>query len=139
MLKKTIMNVYNAALSLGAFYLGGTMMSGKGIFAAFPPEWVGDLPFDSWMAMAIVGMIVFGLGNAVVAIRGFIRYDRQIFFSTLFMGALLFIATIGATLYVGEWYLPSVQLLIASVVQLALGLGAFMLHFLRPESAGVTD
>ncbi len=139
MLKKTIINVYNTALSLGAFYLGGSMISGKGIFATFPPEWAGDLPFDSWMAMAIVGMIVFGLGNAVVAIRGFMRYDRQIFFSTLFMGTLLFIATIGATLSVGEWYLPSVQLLIASVVQLALGLGAFMLHFLRPESAGVTE
>ncbi len=136
MLKKTIINVYNTALSLGAFYLGGTMISGKGIFVAFPPEWAGDLPFDSWMDMAIMGMIVFGLGNAVVAIRGFMRNDRQIYFSTLFMGALLFIATIGATLSVGEWYLASVQLLIASIGQLLLGLGAFIL---RTKWAGVME
>jgi len=46
------------------------------VFVEFPPEWVGVMPFTSWSALAIYGMIVFGIGNAVAAVYGFTRKAR---------------------------------------------------------------
>lgn len=117
---KYIACLYNLLLSLGAFYLGVSMILGRG-FETFPPEWVGKIPFQSWMDIALFGMIIFGIGNAIASIYGFIRKER-IFTLTILMGALLFFCTVISTNLLGEWYLPTGMLLIMSILQLSLGL-----------------
>ncbi|MET3683464.1 hypothetical protein ABID56_001559 [Alkalibacillus flavidus] len=118
---KTISNVYNLLLSLGAFYLGVTMLSGEGVFETFPPEWVGRMPFNSWESLAFSGMIIFGIGNAVIAFYGFIKKDHKLFILTFIWGLLLFLSAIMPIMLIGEWYLPALQIWLLSLMQLILG------------------
>lgn len=113
---------YNLLLALGAFYMGTSMLLGGGIFADFPPEWTGRMPFNSWESLALFGIVVFGVGNAAVAVMGFVRNKKHVFGLTAMMGALLFAASVMPAVFVGEWYLPTVQLLAMGILQLMLGL-----------------
>ena len=126
---KNILNSYNLLLSLGAFYLGLSMLSGRGVFDIFPPEWIGKLPFNSWASLALFGMIIFGVGNAFASIWGFIKKEKSIFIMTFTMGALLFFCTVISTKLVGEWYLPTGQFLILSIIQILLGLVGFVISY----------
>ncbi|MFD1030155.1 hypothetical protein [Metaplanococcus flavidus] len=121
MLFRNIVSSYTLLLSLGAFYYGSLMLSGDGIFADFPPEWVGVMPFNSWMSLALFGMIVFGLGNAGAAIYGFMKKDQKLFVLVIFLGALCFLCAALPIILLGEWYLPLIQLFLASALQMALG------------------
>ena len=130
MLLKNILNLYNLLLSLGAFYLGIQMILARGAFDSWPPEWIGKLPFNSWVSLALFGMIIFGIGNAYASIRGFIKKDKTIFLMTFTMGALFFFCTVISTILVGEWYLPTSGFLLFSAIQILLGLvGFFISHF----------
>lgn len=129
MLLKTILNFYNLFLALGAFYAGGSMLLGKGAFDTFPSQWVGKLPFTNWAGIALFGIIIFGIGNAMASIYGFRRKDNKIFLFTTAMGALLFFSTVTSTMLVGEWYLPTGQLLILSLIQLSLGIFGFVISY----------
>ena len=129
MLLKNILNSYNLLLSLGAFYLGLSMLLGRGVFDTFPPEWIGKLPFNSWASLALFGMIIFGVGNAFASIWGFIKKEKIIFIMTFTMGALLFFCTFISTRLVGEWYLPTGQLLIFSIIQISLGLVGLVISY----------
>ena len=130
MLIKNLLNVYNLLLSLGAFYLGMSMFSGKGIFEIFPQEWIGVLPFNSWASLALFGIIVFGFGNGIVATYGFMKKDNKIFIMTFTMGALLFLCTVIPTTMLGEWYLPTSAFLVLSIIQIALGIIGFVINYL---------
>ncbi|NIK12601.1 hypothetical protein [Alkalibacillus almallahensis] len=118
---KNISNVYNLLLSLGAFYLGVTMLSGEGVFETFPPEWVGRMPFNSWESLAIMGMVIFGVGNAVISLYGFMKKDHKLFILTFTWGLLLFLSAIMPIMLIGEWYLPALQIWLLSLMQLILG------------------
>ena len=107
MLLKNILNSYNLLLSLGAFYLGVSMFLERGVFDTFPQEWLGVLPFNNWASLALFGMIVFGIGNGIASIYGFIKKDKKIFTMTFTMGALFFFCTVIPTILLGEWYLPT--------------------------------
>lgn len=120
MLKKTV-NFFNLFLSLGAFYLGLSMFLGKGIFATFPPEWVGIMPFSNWASLALFGIIVFGIGNAMTSIYGFLKKDKKIFTLTFILGMLLFLCALMPIVLLGEWYLPTVYFFILSFFQILLG------------------
>lgn len=126
MLLKNILNSYNLVLSLGAFYLGVSMFLGKGAFDTFPQEWLGVLPFDSWSVLALFGMIVFGIGNGISSIYGFIKKDKKIFTMTFTMGALFFLCTVIPTILLGEWYLPTSAFFVLSLIQILLGLFGFL-------------
>ncbi len=129
MLLKNILNFYNLLLSLGACYLGVSMLLGRGVFDTFPPEWIGKLPFNSWASLALFGMIIFGSGNAFASIWGFIKKDIKIFIMTITMGALFFFCTVISTMLVGEWYLPTGQFLILSSIQILLGVVGFVISY----------
>ena len=129
MLLKNILNIYNLLLSLGAFYLGLSMLLGGGVFNTFPPEWIGKLPFNSWASLALFGMVIFGSGNAFASIWGFIKKDIKIFIMTISMGALFFFCTVISTMLVGEWYLPTVQFLMLSLIQIILGLIGLVISY----------
>lgn len=113
---------YNLLLALGAFYMGTSILLSEGIFGEFPPEWTGRMPFNSWESLALFGIVVFGVGNAAIAVMGFVKNTKPVFWLTAMMGALLFAASVMPAVLVGEWYLPTVQLLAIGILQLALGL-----------------
>ena len=121
MLLKHILNLYNLLLSLGAFYLGIDMILGKS-FDTWPPEWIGKIPFTSWVSLGLFGIIVFGIGNGIASTYGFIKKDNRIFLLTITMGVLFFSCTALSRILLGEWYLPTSGFLLFSTIQILLGL-----------------
>ncbi|SFM06345.1 hypothetical protein SAMN04487943_10772 [Gracilibacillus orientalis] len=121
MLLKNISNSYNLLLSLGAFYVAVIMFLESGVFATFPQEWVGKMPFNNWASLALFAIIIFGLGNAFASTYGFIKKNNKIFILTITMGALFFFCIVIQLLLLGEWYLATVQCLLISLVQILLG------------------
>lgn len=120
---------FNLAMSLGAFFMGISMLPVMGVFVEFPPEWVGVMPFTSWSALAIYGMIVFGIGNAVAAAYGFMKKTRVFFVANLGLGILLSLSAALPIVLLGEWYLPLVFFFVLSFMQIVLGLyGIFSKH-----------
>ncbi|MFP8782716.1 hypothetical protein [Planococcus plakortidis] len=113
---------FNLAMSLGAFFMGISMLPFMGVFVEFPPEWVGVMPFTSWSALAIYGMLVFGIGNAVAAVYGFTRKARSCFVATISLGILLSLSAALPIVLLGDWYLPLVFFFFLSFIQIALGL-----------------
>lgn len=94
----------------------------RGVFDTFPAEWIGVMPFTNWESLAIFGIIAFGIGNAVASAYGFLKKDKKIFMATIFMGVLLLLCAFSPVLLVGEWYLPTIQFLLAGSIQIILGL-----------------
>ncbi|WP_211653460.1 hypothetical protein [Planococcus alpniumensis] len=113
---------FNLAMSLGAFFMGISMLPVMGVFVEFPPEWVGVMPFTSWSALAMYGMIIFGIGNAVTAVYGFMKKTRIFFVANLSLGILLFLSAALPIVLLGDWYLPLVFFFFLSFIQMALGL-----------------
>ena len=122
MLLKHILNLYNLLLSLGAFYLGVNMIFDKGAFDTWPPEWIGKIPFTSWVSLGLFGIIVFGIGNGIASTYGFIKKDNKIYLITITMGVLFFSCTALSRILLGEWYLPTSGFLLFSTIQILLGL-----------------
>ena len=122
MVLRNIVTVYNLLLSLGAFYVGILMFLERGVFDTFPQEWIGVLPFNNWASLALFGIIVFGIGNGIASIYGFVKKGKNLFILTLTMGVLFFLCTIIPTNLLGEWYLPTSLFSVFSVIQLLLGL-----------------
>lgn len=124
-----LVSIFHLALSLGAFFVGISMLPGMGIFVEFPPEWVGVMPFSSWTALAVFGMIVFGVGNAIAAIYGFTKKNPKLFLLTISFGILLFCSAAMPIVLLGDWYLPLVYFFALSFTQLSIGLfGMFFKH-----------
>ena len=126
MFLRRIIGVYSALLAIGAFYLGTVMLSDKGLFAEFPPEWVGVMPFSSWSALALFGIIVFGLGNAAIAAVGWIKKDNTVFGLSIILGAFCLLCTLMPVFLLGDWYLPTVYLFLAGTIQILLGCTGFI-------------
>ncbi|UOQ45787.1 hypothetical protein MUN89_07620 [Halobacillus salinarum] len=118
---KITSNIYNLLLSLGAFYTGITMLSGKGVFASFPDEWMGKVPFNNWASLAVFAIILFGFGNAAVSIYGFIKKEANLFLFTIIMGTIFLGCNLIQLILLKEWYLATVEFMLFSFVQLLLG------------------
>ena len=131
MLLRSILNFYHLLLSLGAFYFGGLMFLGKGAFDTWPQEWVGKIPFTSWVSLALFGIIIFGIGNAIASTYGFIKKDNKIYLLTIIMGALFFFCTVLSRILLGEWYLPTSQFWKLSLLQILLGLFGLVTEIIK--------
>ena len=129
MLIKSVLNIYNLLLSLGAFYLGVLMFLERGVFDTFPQEWIGILPFNNWASLALFGIIIFGIGNGIASTYGFIKKDKKIFIITFTMEVLFFLCIIIPTNLLGEWYLPTSALFVLSIIQILLGLIGFLTFY----------
>lgn len=114
--------IFNLLLSLGAFYMGASMFLAWGVFSAFPQEWIGIMPFGSWATLAVFGIMIFGIGNAIASVYGFLKKDRVVFIFTILLGGLLLVCSAMPVFLIGEWYLPTVQLLMLGFIQMLLGL-----------------
>lgn len=118
---KTISNLYNLLLSLGAFYSGMMMLLGTGSFASFPQEWLGKVPFNNWIIVAFFTILLFGIGNAVASLYGFMKRENQVFIITIIMGSLFFLCIVTQIILLKEWYLATVEFLFLSVIQIFIG------------------
>ncbi len=135
---KYITGAYCLFLSLGALYLGISMLLGKGIFADFPPEWIGVMPFSSWDTLALFGIIVFGIGNAAAGVYG-IRKNAKVFVLALVLGAFCFLCAALPIMLLGEGYLPLVYLFLASALQMILGTFGLIAGRKRKYSAKISS
>jgi hypothetical protein len=134
MVVRNILTVYNLLLSLGAFYVGILMFLERGVFDTFPQEWIGVLPFNNWASLALFGIIVFGIGNGIASIYGFVKKGKNLFILTLTMGVLFLLCTIIPTNLLGEWYLPTSLFFVFSVIQLLLGLFGLLNYYFSKSS-----
>lgn len=112
------------------------MLPGMGIFVEFPPEWVGVMPFNSWTTLAVFGMIVFGVGNAIAALYGFRKKNPKLFLFTISLGILLFCSAAMPIVLLGDWYLPLIYFFALSFMQISFGLfGMFYKHKAKAASS----
>lgn len=117
---------YNLLLSLGAFYTGMMMFSESGVFASFPQEWQGKVPFYNWSIAAFFTILIFGIGNGVASLYGVRKRENQLYMITVIMGFLFFLCILTQIILLKEWYLATVELLCLSVLQILIGsLGLF--------------
>ena len=126
MLIRNVVSSYALLLTLGAFYLGTVMLFNRGVFGEFPPEWVGVMPFSSWSALALFGIIVFGLGNAAIAAVGWFKKGKTVFVLSIILGLFCLLCTFMPVFLLGEWYLPTVYLVLAGTMQVLLGCTGFI-------------
>ncbi len=113
------LGVLNLLLAAGAAWGGILMLRGVGeIFAEFPMEWLGRLPFDSWTPIGCIALF-FALGNALAGVLVLGGKGKPWLLSFL-MGALLVLCVAGQVVVLREWYLAMLEFLAAAVLQMVL-------------------
>ncbi|MGB4588137.1 MAG: hypothetical protein WBI17_02735 [Clostridiaceae bacterium] len=123
MKNKVILNLlggYDLLMSLGAFYIGANMILEKGVFNEYPKEWLSKVPFQNWLLPAIIGIVVFGLGNSIAAIFSFRKKDNLSWIVSAIMAGTFFLSMVAQYVIFREWYLPSSMLLIFSIIQIVI-------------------
>ncbi len=118
---KIISTIFNFCLAAGAVFTSITILSGEGIFAEFPEEWAGHVPFNNWAGVAVFGMIIFGLGNGIAAFYGFSKNRNRLFVVTFIMGLVFLFCMVTQVILLDEWYLATVEFMIFSIIQIILG------------------
>lgn len=116
-----ILGIYDLVLALGAVYSGLLMVDSEiEIFSKYPVQWLSKLPFSNWIIPGLIVIAVFGIGNAAAAIFSFKERSRQPWLASAAAGALLLICVVCQVLILGDWYLPTVEFMLVSIVQLFL-------------------
>jgi hypothetical protein len=119
--RANLLGVYDLILSLGAIIIGVMMVSSRnGIFIEYPKEWLSKVPFESWVIPGIIGIVVFGIGNIISAIFVFRKESNKSWVMSALVGGIFFMSIVAQVVFLGEWYLATVQFLIFSVIQLCL-------------------
>lgn len=118
--RTNVLGIYDLFLSSCAIITGILMASENyGIFAeGYPKEWIGVLPFSSWVVPGIIAIVVFGLGNIAAAIFSLKRKGGKPWLISAIMGTIFLISIISQTMILGEWYLATVQFLAFGIIQL---------------------
>lgn len=120
-----LLGIYDLILALGAVFIGVMMASSSSkIFSDYPKEWLSKVPFESWFIPGIIAIFIFGLGNIIAAIFSFTKNKNSWVISAI-MGGIFFISIVAQVIILGEWYMPTVEFFIFSVIQLWLSGYAF--------------
>lgn len=123
------MGVYNLIMAIGAIIIGIMMIkSNYGIFVEFPIEWISKTPFESWVNVGIIIIVLFGIGNIFASIVSF----RNNYISSVVFGGLLLIGIVLQVVILGEWYLATLEFLILSIIQILTSL--YLLNSKRKKS-----
>lgn len=104
----TILGVYDLFMATGAIWLGVGMVTSRSgtIFAeSYPESWEANLPIDNWIALGVLGIIVFGLGNIGAAILSFKKKHNSSWYASAIMGAVFLFGLGYHYFVVGEIYL----------------------------------
>ncbi|MGB8002000.1 MAG: hypothetical protein WCF60_18155 [Anaerobacillus sp.] len=113
--------IYNLLLALGAIGLGVLMYTGKAGFSTFPQEWLDKVPFTSWASIGLIGIIIFGIGNAIAFVYSFKNIGKKIDLLTVIMGIILLLTLVTQRFLLQEWYLATMELMVVSLIQIMLG------------------
>ena len=121
---RVLLGVYNLICSAGAIFYGSMMIGLTGEFAEYPKEWIGKLPFESWVPIGLYAVVVFGLGNLIAAILTILK-KRGAWILSSGLGLLLLGSMIAQGLILQEWYLPTGEFMLVGFVQLLLSIVVF--------------
>ena len=58
-----LLGVFDLLLFAGATWFGILMLTATRGFETYPAEWLGKMPFASWLPIGMLAIAVFGLGN----------------------------------------------------------------------------
>lgn len=120
--KMNLLGSYDLILALGAIWTGIMMVSSKLVFLEFPQDWIQKVPFESWFVPGLSVIAVFGLGNIMAAFFSFRKNSNRSWFYSALMGGILLISIFLQVIILGEWYLPTLEFLILSIIQIFLSL-----------------
>lgn len=133
-----VLSIYDLFLATGAIWLGLLMIISKSgtIFAEpYPESWARNVPIDSWVMLAVLAIVIFGLGNIMAAILSFKKTRHSSWYASTAMGSVFLIGLAYHYMAVGETYLlVSGPFLLFGVVQLCLSLSGCFFISNRPES-----
>lgn len=133
--RNILLGIYDMLVAIGGVAIGVMMIGANyGIFIEYPEEWLGVLPFKSWIPIGVIAITVFGVGNFLAAITGFIK--RRNPWMSILMGMLLIICIFAQIALVG-WYLASFEIMMVGGLQLLLC--AIVVIGMRKEKVLLTD
>lgn len=115
-----LLGTYDLFLSLGAIYMGIMMVSGNGMFAEYPKEWLSKVPFENWVTPGLIAIVVFGLGNIIAAIFSLSGKSNKSWHMSAIMGGIFFVSLVVQVLVLGEAYLATAEFFLLSIIQLCL-------------------
>lgn len=116
--RNILLGIYDMLAAIGWVAMGVLMIGANyGIFAEYPEEWLGVLPFKGWIPIGVIVITVFGVGNFLAAVTSFIK--RRNPWMSIVMGLLVIICIFAQIAMVG-WYLASFEIMMVGVLQLLL-------------------
>lgn len=121
-----LLGSFDLLMALGAGYAGLLMLTGKQIFAEYPAQWLGKLPFESWLIPGVLAIGLFGMGNGIASASCFKQAPRNTGIMSVFMASLLLLFLSLQIALVGEWTLASVELMLLSILQACMGLYGYL-------------
>lgn len=122
---KMVLITYDLFLALGAIYQGFRMMFGR--YGEYPPEWLGRVPFTSWVIPGIIAIVFYGLGNLLAGVFTFIKGNKGIVVSFI-MGVLFLVSLLISIRVLGEVYLVTSEFIILSIIQILLSIITFIAY-----------
>lgn len=122
-LRINLLGIYDLILSLGAICMGLQMIITN---QNYPEEWLSKLPFQDWVMIGVIGILLFGVGNIIAAIFCFKGIGDKPWLISFIMGSILFISMVAQVKILGEWYLATVQFFLFSIIQLLFSLIALI-------------
>lgn len=133
-----LLGVFDLILSYGAINIGVSMIgSNSGIFTEYPKEWLSKVPFVSWVAPGIIGILVFGIGNIIAAMFSILGKNNKSWYMSAIMGCIFFVSMVAQVLVLGEAYLATGEFFILSIIQLCLSGYAFSGYRKDPKSSKI--
>lgn len=122
---KMVLIIYDLFLALGAIYEGFRMVFGR--YGEYPPEWLGRVPFTSWVIPGIIAIVFYGLGNLFIGILIFTKGNKGIILSFI-MGVIFLVSLLISIRVLGEVYLVTGEFIILSIVQILLSIIVFIIN-----------
>ncbi|MDU6975451.1 MAG: hypothetical protein E6370_14175 [Clostridiales bacterium] len=122
-ISRRILCCYNLFLALGAIWCGTMMVTGA--LGKYPVEWIGKLPFTNWIFPGIIAIVIYGIGNLLATIFSLSKKDIGVVVS-ITMGILLLVSMLFSIKMLEEVYLPTIEFIVVSIIQLVLSLFVLM-------------
>lgn len=108
-----MLGIYDLFLATGAIWIGAQMVkSSSGIFAEEYP--------DSWVMPGVLAIVIFWLGNIIVAVFSFKKGYKSSWYASAIMGVVFFFSLIFQRIILEESYIVTNPFLALSVIQLCL-------------------
>ena len=128
---KIVLMIYDLFLALGAIYEGFRMVLGR--YGEYPLEWLGRVPFKSWVIPGIIAIVFYGLGNLLSGIFTFTKESKGIMLSFI-IGLIFLVSLIISIRVLGDLYLATGEFIILSIIQILLSIITFMVYRSRENS-----